>query len=72
MMSVTLVSWLLVRIERNLQSIRGSLVMCFPAFLLYVQSVTVTEKHFHRMNADQQKLRFVVSMSFRLLCNTER
>jgi hypothetical protein len=42
MMSVTLVWWLLVRIERNLQSIRGSLVMCFPAFFLHVQSMRVT------------------------------
>jgi len=64
MMSVTLVWWLLVRIERNLQSITGSLVMCFPAFLLCMQSATVTEKHFHCLNTDQQKLRFVVSMSF--------
>jgi hypothetical protein len=46
MMSVTLVWWLLVRIERNLQSIRGSLVMCFPAFFLHVQSMTVTRNTF--------------------------
>jgi len=64
MMSVTLVWWLLVRIERNLRSITGSLVRCFPAFLLYVQSVTVTEKQFHCLNADQQLLPIVVLLYF--------
>jgi hypothetical protein len=72
MMSVTLVSWLLVRIERNLRSITGSLVRCFPAFLLYVQSVTVTEIHFHCLNTDQQLLPIVVVLYFRLLYTTER
>jgi hypothetical protein len=64
MMSVTLVSWLLVRIERNLRSITGSLVRCFPSFLLYVWSATVTEIHFHCLNTDRQEVLIVVLLYF--------
>lgn len=83
MMSISLVWWPLVRIERNLRSIRGSLVSRKLPQLMQFQASTPTSIHaafiasgkFALLDfdlADRQETPLDSMMSFRLLYMTER